>query len=131
MLGLGTVGTGTVNVLQRNAGEIARRAGRGIEVTRAAVRDPGRARDCDLSGIGLTGDARSLVDDPAIDVIVELVGGTGAARDLVLRAIRRGKHVVTANKALIALARERGLRRGAGRRGDHRVRGRGGRRGPG
>ena len=103
VLGLGTVGAGTVNVLRRNAGEIARRAGRGIEVTRAAVRDPGRPRDCDLAGIDLTGDAGAVVDDPAVDVIVELIGGTGAARDLVMRAIAQGKHVVTANKALIAL----------------------------
>ena len=103
VLGLGTVGAGTVNVLRRNAGEIARRAGRGIEVTRAAVRDPARPRDCDLAGIDLGGDARAVVDDPGIDVIVELIGGTGAARDLVMRAIRQGKHVVTANKALIAL----------------------------
>ena len=103
VLGLGTVGAGTVNVLRRNAGEIARRAGRAIEVTRAAVRDPGRPRACDTAGIELTGDARSVVDDAGFGVIVELVGGTDAARDLVLRAIRRGKHVVTANKALIAL----------------------------
>ena len=103
VLGLGTVGSGTVNVLGRNAGEIARRAGRGIRVTRAAVRDAGRTRDCDLTGIALTDDARSIVDDPEIDVVVELIGGTGTARDLVLHAIRNGKHVVTANKALIAL----------------------------
>ena len=103
VLGLGTVGAGTVNVLRRNAGEIARRAGRGIDVTRAAVREPGRRRDCDLAGIDLTGDAGAVVDDPSIDVIVELIGGTGAARDLVMRAIGQGKHVVTANKALIAL----------------------------
>ena len=103
VLGLGTVGAGTVNVLRRNAGEIARRAGRGIEVTRAAVRDPGRSRGCDLTGIDLTRDARAIVDDPDIDVIVELIGGTDVARDLVLRAIRQGRHVVTANKALIAL----------------------------
>jgi len=103
VLGLGTVGAGTVNVLRRNAGEIARRAGRGIEVVRAAVRDPGRRRGCDLAGIDLTGDAGAVVDDPSIDVIVELIGGTGAARALVMRAIDQGKHVVTANKALIAL----------------------------
>lgn len=103
MLGLGTVGAGTVNVLLRNAGEIARRAGRGIEVARAAVRDPGRPRDCETEGIDLTGDPRAVVDDPAVDVVVELMGGTDPARDLVLRAIGQGKHVVTANKALIAL----------------------------
>ena len=103
VLGLGTVGSGTVSVLRRNAGEIARRAGRGIDVVRAAVRDPDRTRSCDLSGIDVTGDARAVVDDPDIEVVVELIGGTDAARDLVLRAIRQGKHVVTANKALIAL----------------------------
>ena len=103
VLGLGTVGSGTVSVLRRNASEIARRAGRGIEVVRAAVRDPDRARSCDLTGIDVTGDARTVVDDPDIEVVVELIGGTDAARDLVLRAIRQGKHVVTANKALIAL----------------------------
>ena len=103
VLGLGTVGSGTVSVLGRNAGEIARRAGRGIDVVRAAARDPNRARSCDLTGIDVTGDARTVVDDPDIEVVVELIGGTDAARDLVLRAIRQGKHVVTANKALIAL----------------------------
>ena len=103
VLGLGTVGSGTVSVLRRNASEIARRAGRGIDVVRAAVRDPDRARSCDITGIDVTGDARTVVDDPDIEVIVELIGGTDAARDLVLRAIRQGKHVVTANKALIAL----------------------------
>ena len=103
MLGLGTVGAGAVNVLRRNAGEIARRAGRGIEVTRAAMRDPGRPRSCDLAGIDLTGDPGAVVDDPGIDVVVDLIGGTDVAREAVLRAIRQGKHVVTANKALVAL----------------------------
>jgi len=103
VLGLGTVGSGTVSVLHRNAGEIARRAGRGIDVVRAAARHPDRERSCDLTGIEVTGDARAVVDDPDIEVVVELIGGTDAARELVLRAIRQGKHVVTANKALIAL----------------------------
>ncbi len=103
LLGLGTVGCGTVTVLRRNADEIARRAGRAIEVVRAAVRDPARARPCATEGIAVDGDARALVEDPAIDVVVELIGGTDPARELVLAAIERGKHVVTANKALIAL----------------------------
>ena len=103
LLGLGTVGCGTVTVLRRNADEIARRAGRAIEVVRAAVRDPARPRPCVTEGISVDGDARALVEDPAIDVVVELIGGTDPARELVLAAIERGKHVVTANKALIAL----------------------------
>ena len=102
LLGLGTVGGGTVNVLARNGDEIARRAGRGIEVTAAAVRDLDRPRLCSTEGIRLTEDAVSVVSDPDIDVVVELVGGTTLAKDLVEMAIRNGKHVVTANKALIA-----------------------------
>ena len=117
LLGLGTVGGGTVNVLRRNADEIARRAGRSIEVAAAAVRDLDRPRICETDGMRLTEDAASVVQDPAIDVVVELVGGTTLARDLVEQAIRNGKHVVTANKALIAehgnelfaLAREHGV----------------------
>ncbi len=102
--GLGTVGAGTVNVLARNADEISRRAGRAIEVTRALVNDPRKARDCDLDGIALTTDPKELLEDPQIEVIVELVGGVdGMAHDLVTGAIARGKHVVTANKAMIAV----------------------------
>ncbi|MEE9447086.1 MAG: homoserine dehydrogenase [Arenicellales bacterium] len=103
LIGLGTVGCGTVNVLQRNADEISRRAGRSIVVTQAAVKDINKARDCDVSTLTLLEDSFSVVNDPSIDVIVELVGGEGLAKDLVLRAIENGKHVVTANKALIAL----------------------------
>jgi len=102
LLGLGTVGGGTVNVLGRNADEIARRAGRDIVVATAAVRDLNRPRICDTDGIRLTEDAMSVVSDPDIDVVVELVGGTTLAKDLVEAAIANGKHVVTANKALIA-----------------------------
>jgi len=102
--GVGTVGCGTVNVLERNGDEIARRAGRAIHVSRALVRDPKRMRGCSLEGVRLTTDPRELLDDPEIDVIVELIGGVeGTAHDLVLAAIERGKHVVTANKALIAV----------------------------
>ena len=102
LLGLGTVGGGTVNVLKRNAEEIARRAGRGIEVTHAAARDTSRARICDVSDITLTENPHDVVSDPDIAIVVELIGGDTLARDLVMKAIANGKHVVTANKALIA-----------------------------
>ncbi len=102
ILGLGTVGSGTLNVLTRNADEIARRAGRPIRVTRASVRDLSRARLCDTSGVALTTDPYEVIDDPKIRIVAELIGGTTLARELVLAAIRRGKHVITANKALIA-----------------------------
>ncbi|MDX1409781.1 MAG: homoserine dehydrogenase, partial [Saprospiraceae bacterium] len=103
LLGLGTVGCGTVNVLTRNGGEITRRAGRGIEVTMAAARDVSRSRQCDTSAIELTPDPLRVVDNPDIDIVVELIGGEDLAKDLVLRAIENDKHVVTANKALIAV----------------------------
>lgn len=103
VLGLGTVGGGTVNVLKRNAGEIARRAGREILVTRASARDLNRTRICATDGITLTADPFEIVNDPDIDVVVELIGGYDLAKHLVLTAIANGKHVVTANKALIAL----------------------------
>ena len=103
VLGLGTVGSGTVNVLRRNIKEITRRAGRDIEITRAADRTMDKERGCDTTGIDLTTDAFEIVNDPNIHVVVELIGGTGIARYLVLKAIENGKHVVTANKALIAL----------------------------
>ena len=103
VLGLGTVGGGTVNVLKRNAAEIARRAGRDIIITRASVRHLDRERLCDLRGISLTTDPFEIVNDPEIEIVLELIGGTGLAKDLVATAIANGKHVVTANKALIAL----------------------------
>jgi homoserine dehydrogenase len=102
VLGLGTVGGGTVNVLKRNAEEITRRAGRGIVVTHAATRDPNKARICDTTGIELTRDPFDVVNNPAVQIVVELIGGDTLARDLVMAAINNGKHVVTANKALIA-----------------------------
>lgn len=101
--GLGTVGCGTVRVLQRNSGEITRRAGRSLRVISAAVRHLERERDCDLRDIQLHRDPFELVENPDIEIIVELMGGTEQALDLTLRAIAAGKHVVTANKALIAL----------------------------
>lgn len=103
ILGLGTVGGGAINVLTRNAEEIARRAGRQIIVSRASARDLTRLRICDTSGIALTTDPFDIVNDPDIDVVVELMGGYDPAKKLVLTAIANGKHVVTANKALIAL----------------------------
>lgn len=102
LLGLGTVGGGTVNVLQRNAEEIARRAGRGIVVTHAAARDLNKPRICSTAGISLTTNLQEVVDDPEVEIIIELIGGDTLAREMVMRAIENGKHVVTANKALIA-----------------------------
>ncbi|RMG56894.1 MAG: homoserine dehydrogenase, partial [Gammaproteobacteria bacterium] len=102
LLGLGTVGGGTATVLSRNAEEIARRAGRGIVIDYAAALDLERARELGLE-CRLTQDAFDVVRDPDIDVVVELIGGYSPARELVLEAIENGKHVVTANKALIAL----------------------------
>jgi homoserine dehydrogenase len=103
LLGLGTVGSGTINVLRRNAEEITRRAGRGIIVTHAAARDLSRPRLCDTSDLRLTTDPLEVVDDPEIEIVLELMGGYEPALGLVLKAIENHKHVVTANKALIAL----------------------------
>jgi homoserine dehydrogenase len=102
LLGLGTVGGGTVNVLKRNAEEIARRAGRGIRVTHASARDLNKPRICDTTGIKLTTNPQDVVNDPEVQIVVELMGGDTVARELVLAAIHNSKHVVTANKALIA-----------------------------
>jgi homoserine dehydrogenase len=102
LLGLGTVGSGTFNVLRRNAEEIARRAGRGIEVSIAAARDYDPDRMPGLEAITVSDDAFAVVENPDVDIIVELIGGYEPARALVLQAIANGKHVVTANKALIA-----------------------------
>lgn len=103
LLGLGTVGGGTVTVLTRNANEIARRAGRGIEIAHAAARDYRPESIEGLERIGQIGeDAFAVVNDPRIQIVVELIGGYSPARELVLQAIANGKHVVTANKALIA-----------------------------
>ncbi len=99
LLGLGTVGGGTVNVLRRNATEISRRAGREIQIHRAAAR--GKVT-CDTAGIPLTEDGFEVVNDPEIDIVVELIGGEEPAKQLILTALNNGKHVVTANKALIA-----------------------------
>jgi len=103
LLGLGTVGSGTLKVLERNAEEIARRAGRGIVVSHASVRDRSRIEQLGLRDTRLSADPADVVDDPEVAVIVELFGGYEPAYSLVMRAIENGKHVVTANKALIAL----------------------------
>ncbi|TDJ64364.1 MAG: homoserine dehydrogenase [Proteobacteria bacterium] len=103
LLGLGTVGGGTVTVLQRNADVISRRAGRSIEIIAASARDITKHRPFDLTGIELFDDPAAVVRHPDIDVIVELIGGIEPAKALVLAALEGGKHVVTANKALIAL----------------------------
>jgi homoserine dehydrogenase len=102
LLGIGTVGAGTFNVLARNQEEITRRAGRGIEIV--AVADLNTARAIELTGgkCKVVADARDIVNDPEIDIVIELIGGYGIARELVLAAIANGKHVVTANKALLA-----------------------------
>ena len=98
--GLGTVGSGTVNILRRNADEIARRVGRPIEIAHIGARRDNPA--CDIEGIRVSRDVMEVARDPQIDIVVELIGGTTTARELVLTAIANGKHVVTANKALIA-----------------------------
>jgi homoserine dehydrogenase len=103
LLGLGTVGLGTFNVLLRNQEEITRRAGRGIEVAAVAVRDMAKAKQAIGNTLRITTDPFEIVRDPSIDIVVELIGGSEPARALVLEAIERGKHVVTANKALLAL----------------------------
>ncbi len=103
LLGLGTVGGGALNVLVRNAAEIARRAGRGIVVAHAAAREYDADGLEGLDQVEVCDDAFAVVDNPKVDIVVELIGGYSPARELVLRAIDNGKHVVTANKALIAL----------------------------
>ena len=104
LLGLGTVGGGTVSVLTRNAEEIARRAGRGIHISHAAAREFNPDRIQGLGNIGqISDDAFSVVEQPEVDIVIELIGGYSPARELVLKAIENGKHVVTANKALIAM----------------------------
>ena len=104
LLGLGTVGGGTVKVLARNAAEIARRAGRGIHIAHAAAREYDPNAIPGLEKIGeITDDAFAVVDNPDVEIVIELIGGYEPARELVLKAIANGKHVVTANKALIAL----------------------------
>jgi homoserine dehydrogenase len=117
LVGIGTVGSGTFNVLTRNQEEIRRRAGRGIEIAMVAARNPERARAVVGDSVRIVADAREIIRNPDIDILVEAIGGTGLAKELVLEAIAAGKHVVTANKALLAVhgneifaaAREKGV----------------------
>lgn len=117
LLGLGTVGGGTARVLAHNAAEIARRAGREIRIIHAAAKGLGANIPDGTEGVIITEDAFEVVNNPEVDIVVELIGGDSPARELVLKAIDNGKHVVTANKALIAkygneifaAAREKGV----------------------
>lgn len=102
LMGVGTVGGGTVEVLKRNAEEISRRAGRKIRLFMAANRDLDLAREKCGPDVILVDDAFKVVDHPDVDIVVELIGGSTIARDLVFKAIENGKHVVTANKKLLA-----------------------------
>ncbi len=103
LLGIGTVGGGTFAVLTRNAAVISRRAGRPIRIVKVADKNLELARRVTGGAVALTDDGFALVNDPSIDVVVELIGGYGIAKDLILAAISNGKHVVTANKALLAV----------------------------
>lgn len=117
LLGVGTVGSGTFKVLQRNQEEIRRRAGRGIQISMVSARDVAKVKAIVGPEILVVTDPYEIVRNPAIDIVVELIGGYGVARELVLAAINAGKHVVTANKALLAVhgseifaaAREKGV----------------------
>ena len=117
LLGIGTVGGGTFTVLQRNAEEITRRAGRPIQISVVADKDVARAKEVTGGACQVVADAFAVVNDPSVDIVVELIGGYGVAKELVLKAIENGKHVVTANKALLAVhgneifarAREKGV----------------------
>ena len=103
LLGIGTVGSGVFNVLQRNQSEIIRRAGRGIEITMVADLDTARAQAAVGPDVNVVTDASAVIANPDIDVVIELIGGYGIARQLMMEAIEAGKHVVTANKALLAV----------------------------
>ncbi|QDL54215.1 homoserine dehydrogenase [Rhodoferax aquaticus] len=103
LMGFGTVGTGVFNVLQRNQAEIKRRAGRGIEVSMVSRRNTALAQEVVGDRATVVADARAIIANPDIDIVVELIGGYDLAKELVLEAIAAGKHVVTANKALLAV----------------------------
>jgi homoserine dehydrogenase len=103
LLGIGTVGSGVFNVLTRNQNEIQRRAGRGIEIAMVADLDTARAQAVVGADVKVVNDARAIIANPDIDIVIELIGGYGIAKQLVMEAIAAGKHVVTANKALLAV----------------------------
>src|SRR5438067_8217615 len=102
ILGLGVVGSGTVAVLERNRAMIERKVGARLQIQRIAVRDLNKKRAVDVDRSLLTNNASDVLDDPAIDVVCELIGGVSPAKEFVLRALANGKHVVTANKEMIA-----------------------------
>ncbi len=102
LIGLGSVGQGLVRLLKNNADEIARRAGRPIVITHVSVRDMKRKRECELNGVTVVSDPVFIARDADVDAVVELIGGISPAKELILAAVGRGKHVVTANKALLA-----------------------------
>ncbi len=103
LLGMGTVGSGVFTVLKRNQEEIFRRAGRSIEIAMVADLDTARAKAAAGAGVEVVADARAVIANPEIDIVIELIGGYGIARQLVMEAIEAGKHVVTANKAMLAV----------------------------
>jgi homoserine dehydrogenase len=103
LIGFGTIGTGVVKVLAQNAAVIEERLGFPLRLVRVADLDTARDRGVDLAGVRFDADADGLIEDPAVDIVVELIGGYDVARGLILRSIELGKHVVTANKALLAL----------------------------
>lgn len=103
IIGLGTVGTGTLTVLDRNSKEIARRAGRAIEVSMCAVRHLDKSRDPIADTVKLTNDPKLILESPDIDIVVELIGGLDPAFDYITHALKNGKHVITANKELLAV----------------------------
>ena len=103
LLGMGTVGSGVFAVLKRNQEEIFRRAGRSIEIAMIADLDTARAQAAAGTDVQVVADGRAIIANPEIDIVIELIGGYGIARQLVMEAIAAGKHVVTANKALLAV----------------------------
>ena len=102
LFGLGVVGTNVVSIIRKNQQLIQSRLGAGLEITRAVVANPGKSRGISLEGITVSGDPATILDDPEIDIVVELIGGIDIAGEIVLQALERGKPVVTANKALLA-----------------------------
>src|SRR5690606_33130143 len=102
LLGLGTVGTGVVRIIEGHQEDLQRQVGCPIQIERILVRDMDKARSVEVGEGKLTSDPREVIEDPAIDVVVEVMGGTGDAKEYILAALERGKHVVTANKDLIA-----------------------------
>ncbi|MFW6381378.1 MAG: homoserine dehydrogenase, partial [Bacillota bacterium] len=102
ILGLGTVGSGVVKIMDKNRGSISRKVGTGLEIEKILVNNPRKNRDIDVDPGLITDDINYIVDNPDIDLVVELIGGEEPAREYIIRAIKRSKSVVTANKLVIA-----------------------------